>query len=274
MLNPSGDIDSAGVSIASDQDNLDVRSNDDSITYSEDSDATRIYNLNTRETKIVPPNRQKQQQVRAKIAMMESPLESPVEVTQQSQFFDEEPTREESQGTSDKIPAEDNNNIVHEVVENGETPQLTNGHREMEFIEDIYEEKQVIEPDVIDRLPSVKKLAELYSSKPNDKPTEVQLHRPRSFLDNENEANEHRKVFKTTSENFVPRYVRDYHPAMPIASITARSIPAQIRADLKKSYSYDQDTIVRHDEREGSPEIQAGVTRNSIAFFENLKKIA
>lgn len=131
MLNPSGDIDSAGVSIASDQDNLDVRSNDDSITYSEDSDATRIYNLNTRETKIVPPNQQKQQQVRAKIAMMESPLESPVEVTQQSQFFDEEPTQEVSQGTNDEIPAEDKNTIVHEVVANGENPQLTNGHREM-----------------------------------------------------------------------------------------------------------------------------------------------
>lgn len=132
-MNPSGDIDSAGVSIASDQDNnLDVRSNDDSITYSEDSDATRIYNLNTRETKIVPPNQQKQQQVRAKIAMMESPLESPVEVTQQSQFFDEEPTQEGSHGTNDEIPAEDNNTIVHEVEENGgETPQLTNGHREM-----------------------------------------------------------------------------------------------------------------------------------------------
>lgn len=131
MLNPSGDIDSAGVSIASDQDNLDVRSNDDSITYSEDSDATRIYNLNTRETKIVPPNQKKQQQVRAKIAMMESPLESPVEVTQQSQFFDEEPTQEVSQGTNDEIPAVENNTIVHEVVENGENPQLTNGHREM-----------------------------------------------------------------------------------------------------------------------------------------------
>lgn len=77
---------------------------------------------------------------------------------------------------------------------------------------------------------------------------------------------------------------------MPIASITARSIPAQVRADLKwvlhkfeslqrsenvfsrKSVSYDEESIVRQGEREGSPDIQPGVTRNSIAFFENLKK--
>jgi hypothetical protein len=40
----------------------------------------------------------------------------------------------------------------------------------------------------------------------------------------------------------------------------------------RKSYSYDDESIVRQGEREGSPEIQAGVTRNSIAFFENLQK--
>lgn len=40
----------------------------------------------------------------------------------------------------------------------------------------------------------------------------------------------------------------------------------------RKSYSYDEETLVRHDEREGSPDIQPGVTRNSIAFYENLKK--
>lgn len=117
LLNPSGDIDSAGVSIASDHD---VRSNDDSITYSEDSDATRIYNLNTRETKIVPPNRQKQHQLRAKIAMMESPLESPVEVTHQPQFFDDEPTQQSPE-------TEDNVNSEYEQIHQ----QINNGHREM-----------------------------------------------------------------------------------------------------------------------------------------------
>jgi hypothetical protein len=71
------------VSIASDQDN----SNDDSITISEDSDATRIYNLNTRETKIVSTK----------------PIESPVKVTQQPQFF-------HSQLSSRKMESDDNNN--------------------------------------------------------------------------------------------------------------------------------------------------------------------
>lgn len=55
----------------------------------------------------------------------------------------------------------------------------------------------------------------------------------KSFLATESEANEHRKAFKTTSDSFIPKYDHDYHPAMPIASITARSIPPQIRADLK-----------------------------------------
>jgi len=44
---------------------------------------------------------------------------------------------------------------------------------------------------------------------------------------------EHAKVTKSSSDSFVPNYNNTYHPAMPIASITARSIPAQIRADLK-----------------------------------------
>lgn len=123
LLIPSGDIDSAGVSIASDQENLDVRSNDDSITNSEDSDATRIYNLNTRETKIVPPNRQKQQ-LRAKIAMMESPLESPVEVTHQTQFFDDQPENTETKQNNEH--EHENDKIQHDVNSGN-----NNGHREL-----------------------------------------------------------------------------------------------------------------------------------------------
>ena len=88
----SGDIDSAGVSIASDQDIPDTqviflsskaaRSNDDSLTYSEDSDTTRIYNLNTRKTKIVVPAEEK---------AVESPIESPVKVAHQ--FFQSSPQK-------------------------------------------------------------------------------------------------------------------------------------------------------------------------------------
>lgn len=40
-----------------------------------------------------------------------------------------------------------------------------------------YEEKQVIEPEVIESLPSVRKLAEIY--KKNDSPSEVQLVKPK-----------------------------------------------------------------------------------------------
>lgn len=49
-----------------------TKSNEDSLTFSEDSDTTRIYNLNTRETKIVAPS-------------YDSPIESPVKLAQQ--FF-------------------------------------------------------------------------------------------------------------------------------------------------------------------------------------------
>lgn len=80
----SGDIDSAGGSISSDQDIPEIHktflalpkspiSNDESLTYSEDSDTTRIYNLDTRETKIVAP------------VENTSPIESPVKLAQQ--FF-------------------------------------------------------------------------------------------------------------------------------------------------------------------------------------------
>lgn len=40
----------------------------------------------------------------------------------------------------------------------------------------------------------------------------------------------------------------------------------------RKSYSYDEESIVRQGDREESIDIQPGVTRNSIAFFENLQK--
>lgn len=88
----SGDIDSAGVSVASDQDIQDTqnnllspntaRSNDDSLTFSEDSDTTRIYNLSTRETKIVVPVEEN---------LIESPIESPVKLAKQ--FFNGAPKK-------------------------------------------------------------------------------------------------------------------------------------------------------------------------------------
>lgn len=92
----SGDFDSAGGSIASDQDIPETqkvflstpkspatRSNDNSLTFSEDSDTTRIYNLNSRETKIVAPV--------VDTRTESSPIESPVKLAQQ--FFRSLPKR-------------------------------------------------------------------------------------------------------------------------------------------------------------------------------------
>jgi hypothetical protein len=86
----TGDIDSTGGSIASDQDipesqghflsTKSAKSNEDSLTYSEDSDTTRIYNLNTRVTKIVAP---------VEDIKVDSPIESPVKLAQK--FFDTSP---------------------------------------------------------------------------------------------------------------------------------------------------------------------------------------
>lgn len=88
----TGNIDSAGGFIASDQDipptqeqflsPKSAKSNEDSLTYSEDSDTTRIYNLNTRETKIVAS---------AEDEKVASPIESPVKLGQK--FFSS-PTRQ------------------------------------------------------------------------------------------------------------------------------------------------------------------------------------
>lgn len=43
-------------------------------------------------------------------------------------------------------------------------------------MQETYEEKQVIESEVIDNLPSVKKLAEIYGK---DSPVEIQLVKPK-----------------------------------------------------------------------------------------------
>lgn len=80
----SSNVDSTGGSIASDQDIPEIQkhflstpksvaSNDDSLTFSEDSDTTRIYNLDTRKTKIVAPVDE---------VNLESPIESPVKLAQ------------------------------------------------------------------------------------------------------------------------------------------------------------------------------------------------
>lgn len=86
----SGDIDSTGGSVASDPETncsfltppKSLKSNEDSLTFSEDSETTRIYNLNTRETKIVAPIENEK---------LESPIESPVKLGQQ--FFRGSPKR-------------------------------------------------------------------------------------------------------------------------------------------------------------------------------------
>lgn len=44
-------------------------------------------------------------------------------------------------------------------------------------MQETYEEKQVIEPEVIDNLPSVKKLAEIYGK--DVAPSEIQLVKPK-----------------------------------------------------------------------------------------------
>lgn len=44
-------------------------------------------------------------------------------------------------------------------------------------MQEIYEEKQVIEPEVIENLPSVKKLAEIYAK--DGAPQEIPLNRPK-----------------------------------------------------------------------------------------------
>ncbi|CRK98154.1 CLUMA_CG011521, isoform B [Clunio marinus] len=217
------------------------KSNDNSLTYSENSDTTRVYNLNTGETKIIVPI-----------------VESPVKFGQQ--FFD---TSTKKVQTIRKMDDE-----VTTVIRTSHR-SLHNGNN----VSETYEDKQVIEPDVVESLPSVKKLAEIYGKEASST-QDIILKKPKTFSatsENGIETTAHQAITKTTSEVLGPSYNNNYHPAAPIASITARSIPSQIRADLKKSISYDEESIVRHNEREGSPEIQPGVTRSSIAFFENLK---
>ncbi|CAO1391538.1 unnamed protein product [Diamesa hyperborea] len=227
---------------------------DDSLTYSEDSDTTRIYNFNTRETQLL--NLESTEQ--------EAPLQSPIRI--QKLFISPE-----------KFSAKKLRKMDDEVTTVVRTshPNLNgdNGmvNHVMPMVQEIYEEKQVIEADVIESLPSVKKLAEIYATTPVD--NNIPLNKPKTFAFIVEESPQSSSNKSPSVDTYSPNYNNVYHPAAVGHSITARSIPSQVRADLKKSYSLDEaEAIIRHSERESSPEIMAGAARNSIAFFENLKQ--
>lgn len=48
------------------------------------------------------------------------------------------------------------------------------------MVHEAYEEKQVIEPEVIENLPSVRKLAEIYAK--DKSPVDVQLNKPKVII--------------------------------------------------------------------------------------------
>lgn len=97
----SGDNDLTGGSISSDQDGAGIyltspkstKSNDDSLTYSEDSDTTRIYNIDTRVAKIVAPVEDSNSGG--------SPIESPVKLAQQ--FFRGSPKHQGIRKMDDEV---------------------------------------------------------------------------------------------------------------------------------------------------------------------------
>lgn len=49
------------------------------------------------------------------------------------------------------------------------------------MVQEAYEEKQVIEPEVIDNMPSVKKLAEIYTKETPKSPVEIEPYKPKVF---------------------------------------------------------------------------------------------
>ncbi|KAG5679937.1 hypothetical protein PVAND_009473 [Polypedilum vanderplanki] len=147
--------------------------------------------------------------------------------------------------------------VSHPLIKDG---ILMNGNRP-ESPKDLikcetYEEKLVIEPEVVEFLPSVKKLAKLYSQ--------------------EDEFEEHiepQTVIKSASENKIHQknQIHTQPLVRPVfASITARSLPTKVRTELKKSLTQNDIPVVSYSERNESPDIESGVTRKSIAYFEKL----
>lgn len=125
-------------------------------------------------------------------------------------------------------------------------------------------EHEVKKFDIIEEnipLPSVKKLAEFYASSTNLSDSNIKQPEQMNIPEG---------ISKITSKKYA---TSDVVPAKPIASITARTLPPKIKEDLRKSLLESDDlTVIRHNERNVSPDIQHGMTRSSIAYFENFYK--
>ncbi|XP_070493103.1 uncharacterized protein [Chironomus tepperi] len=140
-------------------------------------------------------------------------------------------------------------------------PSHKSAHESHQEQED--EELEVKKFDIAEEnipLPSVKKLAEFYASSTN-------------LSESNSKEPEQMNIPEGISKITSMMYATTDMPAKPIASITARTLPAKIKEDLRKSlHSDDALTVIRHNERNVSPDIQHGMTRNSIAYFENFYK--
>ena len=156
---------------------------DDSLTYSEDSDTTRIYNFNTRETQLL--NLESTEQ--------EAPLPSPIRI--QKLFISPEKfSAKILRKMDDEVTTVVRTSHPNLNGENGMVSDLSkrptacnfnlmsidflqDNIHVMPMVQEMYEEKQVIEADVIESLPSVKKLAEIYATTPVD--NNIPLNKPK-----------------------------------------------------------------------------------------------
>lgn len=102
-------------------------------------------------------------------------------------------------------------------------------------------EKAVIEEDVISALPSVKALAKHFIE-PSAEGTSLPIQRPRTFawqVSNENGNTTNGYTKEPSSDSYLPMYESKYHPVAPGHSITARSLSTKFREELKHSISDD-----------------------------------
>jgi hypothetical protein len=176
---------------------------------------------------------------------------------------------------------------VTEVMTNGEQETFKVQNTEKVDLIEIHaiEEKSVIEKEVAEQLPSVRKLAQIYSSNSNEN-NKVPLHRPKSLVEliNENvdsncDVNQE-NIVKPSKDSYIPPYKNVYHPVGDIEhktiavghSITARSIPVKMRDELKRTYSNEEMRHSSPERPENEEKITPGFTRNSIAYFEQLAK--
>ncbi|XP_059615999.1 uncharacterized protein LOC132261281 isoform X2 [Phlebotomus argentipes] len=267
----------------------------DSLTPSEDSDTTRIYEIETRETRLLRES--VIMSSKKAVGSTRTPPSTPTEENAQPPAFPispqaiEEETRvlqeiEEKRTVSPstvKFFAPKKPPVFSPTTPTApEQPAVNGSSMEKKEINNNNEEmsKTVIEEEVLSTLPSVKKLMSAFTTADQAEEANKPVHRARPKIKLRTSlplAADQEPFRATEGKKISPSNGKS--PIVPGYSITARSLSKQFRDELKHSTSQEDETPreeergKRHSspERPPSPVLVPGRLKSNIAFFENLR---